>query len=233
MQKRPRKRLRRHANLASFQAAMGKASFDQNIARVDALTDLYDSLPRAVKGRHSGGGADVLRAAVVLLHASLEDLLREVAWFRLPDGAAEALSQIPLAGCAPREKFTLGDLTRFRGMMVDQVLQKSVSQHYQSSVTFNSVSDVAGLLERSGIKQERVKRFYSALGEMIARRHHIVHRADVVDRSHGPQSLGAEKVQRWASATRRFGHTLLSEMSNAKLGDIDRDAQFLYGTRHR
>ncbi len=227
MQGPPRKRPHRHT-IASFQAVMGKVAFDQNLARVDALVDLYASLPRALKGRSSGGGADVLRAAVVLLHASLEDLLRQVALFHIPDAAEDALAKIPLAGCAPREKFTLGDLTRFRGKTIQEVLNESVWHHYTTSVTFNCVPQIKDVLERCGLKQDRVQRFYPALGAMMTRRHGIVHRADVVDSSHGPQSLSAIKVQSWSSATRRFGHMLLAEMSKLRLVDLSRDADVIY-----
>jgi hypothetical protein len=225
----PKRKRRHRRSLATFQAAIGKVAFDQNIARVSTLTDLYDSLPRAVKARSSDGGVDVLRAAVVLLHASLEDLLRQVARFHIPDGSEDAMAKIPLAGCAPREKFTIGDLARFRGKTIHEVLQESVWQHYASSVTFNSVAQIEEVIERCDLKQERVRRFNPALGEMIARRHHIVHRADVIDRSHGPQSLSVGKVQRWASATRRFGYALLIEMSKVRLVDLDRDAEMLGG----
>lgn len=227
MQDPPRKRTHRHT-LASFLAVMGKVAFDQNIARVDALGDLYASLPRALKGRSSGGGVDVLRAGVVLLHASLEDFLRQVALSRIPDGAEDAFAKIPLAGCTSGEKFTLADLTRFRGDTIQEVLTKSVRQHYASKVTFNSVPQIEDVLKRCGLRQDRVKRFYPALGAMMARRHDIVHRADVVDSSHGPQSLSASKVQSWSSATRRFGHTLLAEMSELRLVDLSRDTDVIF-----
>lgn len=225
----PKRKRKHRRTLATFYAAIGKVAFDQNITRVNALTDLYDSLPRSVKGRYSGGGVDVLRAAVVLLHASLEDLLRQVAGFRIPEGAEEAMAKIPLAGCAPREKFTLGDLAPFREKTVREVLKESVRQHYTSTVTFNSVAHIEEVLERCGLKQERLKRFYPALGAMMARRHDIVHRADIVDSSHGPQSLSASKVQGWSSATRRFGYAVLVEMSKVRLVDISRDADAFYG----
>ena len=65
-------------------------------------------------------------ALPVLLHASLEDLLRRIARYRIPDGGEEALRQISLIGRAPREKFSLGELARFRGKTVDEVLSESV-----------------------------------------------------------------------------------------------------------
>lgn len=219
-------------------AAFGKGAFDKNIARVSALTKIYDSLPAAVKGRSAGAGADVLRAGVVLLHASLEDLLRRIAKYRLPMGE-DSLKQIPLVGCAPREKFTLSELMRLRGKTVDEVLSDSVRDFFDSSVTFNNVADIAAVLERCGIKQARIKTFYPALAELIARRHHIVHRADVlrpqprtdnaVDVRHRMQPLGVRELRRWISITRRFGQGILVEMSGVRRVTLQRHVEYLFG----
>ncbi len=176
---------------------------------------------------------------MVLLHASLEDLLRRVARDRIPDGGEEALRQIPLIGCAPREKFSLGELARLRGKTVEEVLMESVQHYYDSFVTFNSVADIEGVLRRSDIKQDRVKGLYPALAELIARRHEIVHRADVlgprptegnvVDIAHRTQPLSVGKVRRWTSVARRFGHAILVEMSQVRLANLSAGAEWFFG----
>src|SRR5437016_7437376 len=52
---------------------------------------------------------DILRAAVVLTHAYLEDFLRTIARAILPSGDENCLSSIPLAGLPGRpDKFALG-----------------------------------------------------------------------------------------------------------------------------
>jgi hypothetical protein len=221
-----------------FQAAVYKGAFDRNIARVNALTKIYDSLPAAVRGRHSAGGTDVLRAGVVLLHASLEDLLRRIATGRIPYGDDEALKQIPLLGCAPREKFFLSELARFRGRTVDEVLLESVKHHYDSSVTFNHVADIAAVLERSNIKQYRIKHLYPALDELIARRHDIVHRADILPRAsnakvvgiaHRTQALSVGKIRRWTSVTRRFGQAILVDLAQVRPVDLAAHVDYMFG----
>jgi hypothetical protein len=220
-------------------AVLGKGAFDKNIARVNALTKIYDSLPVAIKGRSSVGGADVLRAGVVLLHASLEELLRRVARYRIPDCGEEALKQIPLVGCAPREKFLLSELAQFRGKAVDDVISDSVKHYFDSSVTFNDVTAIVTVLEKCRIKQDRLKGFYPVLAELIARRHHIVHRADVlgpresknnvVAIMHRTRPLSVAKVRRWASVTRRFGQGILVEMSGVRAVDLQKHVEYLFG----
>jgi hypothetical protein len=61
---------------------------------------------------------DILRAAVVLLHAHLEDFLRTVASALLPAGDESCLNAIPLAGVTGRpEKFFLGKLVHHRTLL--------------------------------------------------------------------------------------------------------------------
>jgi hypothetical protein len=226
----PKQKRIRGRTIDELLAAVGKGAFDYNVARVEVLAEIYDSLPTAVKKRRAGGGADVLRAGVVLLHANLEDLLRRIARFRIPDGNDEALRQIPLVGCAPREKFTLGELARFRDKSVSDVLHDSVREYYDSFVTFNSVGDIVGVLERSAIKQDRVKKLYPELAQMIARRHEIVHRADIIDSStQQTQPLSVGKLRSWIGVTRRFGKGVLVELSGVRPVDLAAHVDYLFG----
>ena len=58
--------------------------FERNLQRVRSLVALFSSLTGAGRGRASVEIEDILRSAVVLLHASLEDLLRGIANVRMP-----------------------------------------------------------------------------------------------------------------------------------------------------
>jgi len=79
--------------------------FRANLARVDDLIDLYETIALVVPGKKLTKASDILRAAVVLLHATLKDLLRSLAGWKLPASPAASLRQVPLAG-TDREKFT-------------------------------------------------------------------------------------------------------------------------------
>src|SRR5688572_17484721 len=106
-----------------------KENLKHNLDRVESLVATYESHPDAQGGgRKAVEVLDILRAAVVLLHASLEDVLRSVAYWKLPFACADVLNAIPLKGYGPHpKKFSLGDLADFRGMMVDEVFTQSVN----------------------------------------------------------------------------------------------------------
>ena len=90
-----------------------------NIARVRNLTEIYrNHLMGRGRGRRDHSKTDVLRAAVVLLHAAMEDLLRSIAYWKLPSATPQTLAKIPLISSAPAVKFNLGDLSAHRGKTV-------------------------------------------------------------------------------------------------------------------
>src|SRR3989338_2368197 len=98
--------------------------FALNISRVKNLVAIYQStLAGTGQGRRSHQKTDVLRAAVVLLHASVEDVLRSLAYWKLPNAATGVLDQFPLVGNGPAMKFSLGALAAHRGKTVDDVLR--------------------------------------------------------------------------------------------------------------
>ena len=73
--------------------------FDLNIKRVKNLVSIYRLiLSGPGKGRRGHQESDVLRAATVLLHASMEDVLRSLAYWKLPTAAPAVLDNIPLVG---------------------------------------------------------------------------------------------------------------------------------------
>jgi hypothetical protein len=71
-----------------------------NLTRVDLLVHLAEeTLPPTLSAVHK---QDLLRAAVVFLHATLEDFLRYVASPYLPQGSEDSLNDIPLVGIRDR-----------------------------------------------------------------------------------------------------------------------------------
>lgn len=129
----------------------------ESFARVDELLSVardMPSLPFALAGPHSQQAVaqDMLRAAVVLIHAYLEDFLRTIARALLPEASAECLDKIPLAGLSGRpDKFSLGKLVRHKGKLVNDVLRESVSEHLDQR-TFNNKGEIANLLETLGFE---------------------------------------------------------------------------------
>jgi hypothetical protein len=163
------------------------------------------------------GGAqrdDILRAAVVLSHAYLEDYLRTIAEAFLPEADEKTLDEIPLVGSdgrRPDKKYLLGRLSQHRGKLVEQVLQESVSAYLERS-NFNSIEDITEILERLGFRVTELNQDFGDIAAMINRRHLIVHRADRVRDGDGNfqlQTIDAEQVMKWVGATQDFMGSLL------------------------
>lgn len=106
-------------------------SAQRNLERVRNLVTLYtDKLGGIGSGRKPVHSTDVLRSAVVFLHGTLEDFLRDLARLRLPHASEHTLNEIPLVGAKGRvEKFYLGRLARHREESVYDVIERSVSEY--------------------------------------------------------------------------------------------------------
>ncbi len=179
-----------------------------NLGRVQALIRLADHYPDPPQelAIHT---QDILRAAVVFLHATLEDFLRYVGETYLPASSEEVLNAVPLLGThdVPRpEKFFLGKLAQHRGKTVDQLITDCVNA-YLDRISFSDTTDISNLLERAGIAVERVRPLYPRLSALMTRRHQIVHRADLVDVSGDERKatpIDAATVTEWATAVKEF-----------------------------
>lgn len=163
--------------------------------------------------------SEILRSAVVLNHACLEDFMRTLVLAFLPAAPADALDGIPLAGGPDEraERFSLGKLAQHKGKSVDQVIAESVSKYMERS-TFSGVNEIMGFLKRINLRLPDGKHKNSnsipelpvtsntlaMLDEMIRRRHHIVHRADRAKSGSGLQPISSVQVMGWLVATMTF-----------------------------
>ena len=185
------------------------APFKENEKRIFGLIRLAELIETTNKGKPDSNleSADLLRAAVVFIHASLEDLLRRLAVVYLPTCSPDVLNQIPLAGSKDKlraEKFFLGRLAVHRGKSVDNLITESVND-YVAGKSFSDTSEIAGLLELMGFDIAGIeKKFFSAMSEIILRRHQIVHRADIIMGEKKPTPINAVKVREWYHAVNAF-----------------------------
>lgn len=195
----------------------------ENAKRAVSLVELS----RAVKLSEIGDqsiGEDLLRATVVLTHAYLEDFLRTLAAVLLPEGGENCLDGIPLAGLRGRsDKFTLGNLVRHKGKLVDEILRESVSEHLENH-TFNHKGDIEDLLTKLGFDFAESKEDLATIQGMIQRRHQIVHRADRVklpaSDTYILQPIQTSEVENWVLATHRFMTRLMKEKTLKSLPRI-------------
>ncbi len=183
--------------------------FRANLERIVALMDLYATMVPTGQGRKPIPVADLLRAAVVLLHATLEDLLRSLGEWKLPTAPVASLDKIMMSVLEKSvEKINLAELAEFRGQTVDSVVARSIERHLERS-SYNNLVDVMSFLARIGIKPDVPKNLRADLAAMMNRRHWIAHRVDRNQQSgRGHQrvrSISLSIVTDWIKAVEYFG----------------------------
>lgn len=193
-----------------------RVGFVANLERVEHFASSYDERQSDLgPGNGAVSEGDLLRAAVVFLHAALEDLVRSLVAWRFPDVAtAIAFAQVPLLGTGPRAgKFDLAHLVAHRGSTVEHLLRASVDE-WLSKQSYNHVGDLKAAVESIGLDKTLIDPFATYLGPMIDRRHWIVHRADripQVGREHQfARTIDVATVRTWAAKVREFGEVLLA-----------------------
>lgn len=187
--------------------------FALNIARVKNLVAIYTNLLAGEgQGRRSHKETDVLRAATVLLHASVEDVLRSLAYWKLPAAAHQVLDQIPFAG-GVATKITLGTLSAQRGKSVDDVIKESVDANLERS-NYNNAGEVCSLLQSIGLNPVAVQHYLPALENAMKRRDQIVHRADANPGrgNHRVASIAPPTVNGWIANTEQFVQAVLAQV---------------------
>jgi hypothetical protein len=191
--------------------------FAQNISRVKNLVDIYrNQLAGPGKGRRGHQTTDVLRAATVLLHASLEDVLRSLAYWKLPAAAPAELDKVPLVGDKSL-KFTLGALAAHRGKTIDDVIKESTDASLERS-NYNNPGEVTNLLHAIGLNTVPLAPYMATLNLAMQRRHQIVHRADANPNpqpgrgNHRVASISPANLDDWMGNTEQFVQAVLAQV---------------------
>jgi hypothetical protein len=191
--------------------------FFRNINRVDHLLGLFGRLDNQIAGRRPVNSTDVLRAAVILLHASLEDFLRSLGKWLLPTANPGVLETIPIVTGVERDRkksISLGDLAQYRGESIDDFLSNAVSL-YLDQRSFNSITEICIFLELINFDINPLRHLFYDLQSMIERRHHIVHQADRNPRhgrgQHVTRSIGATQVESWLHAVEEFAEVIIEK----------------------
>lgn len=179
----------------------------QSLSRLDLNLVRVESLLRAAKPKNAIHPPDILRAAVVLLHACLEDFLRNTAVYCLSMGAdSKALDGIPLVGLE-NKKFELADLARHQHKAVRRVVVESIKEYF-ALTSFSKCDQIRGTLIRCGLASADVEGFYPVLAKLIERRHQIVHRADLkavrAKRANRMTAIKEITVREWEKAVNDF-----------------------------
>ena len=196
-------------------------TFDLNKTRVESLVALYDKQAGKGKGRRKTKDSDLLRASVIFLHASLEEVLRGVALLTWHQSTKATLDDVPLFGSNPparASKFFLGELVSFRGRSVDDLLRDSVAAYVGAHFNCNDTGQLAGALTRGGVVLTNAeKASFSVLETMMKRRHLIVHQADrnasLGKGQHRARSISAPLVKSWVAAVEAVVSAILTKVA--------------------
>lgn len=191
--------------------------FAENIARVDSLIAASRKLVEQSIG-DAQLATDVLRAAVVFLHSSLEEIIRNLYLQRLPNVSAESLNRVPFASHEPSyrsKNIQLGDLLEYRGKFVDNVIRESISQ-YVNTLNINNATQLVECLKLANIPHEPLKPFYDPLNSLMKRRHQVVHqmdRSNELDPLASPvNNIDEDLVTAWKVAVEGFANALFSSV---------------------
>ncbi len=186
-----------------------KNRLDKNLRRARNLVDIFEN--SAPKKTNRVIDTDILRAATVFLHATLEDFLRSIAAWKLPLASPKVLNNIPFAGKEKGQKISLGDLVSKRNIKVDELIKLSVDEYLERS-NYNNVGDISNLLKDIGITVEKAKETFNDISELMERRHQIVHRVDRRPITGKAIYLTRDDVNRWISVVGKFTGKVLNEI---------------------
>lgn len=181
------------------------AILNENIGRVDNLISLYGP---ETPGRKTVHETDILRGALVLLHAGMEDYLRSLMVWKIDTYSAETLNAFgfPNGSKRPPQKVTLGDLSAYRGKSVDELISYAVKYHLEEFQSFNDRGEVKKALKQCGVSSQAIEAHnFDKLSEMIERRHNIVHKGDRNNvmsgqGNHSTKSLRKQTVKAYVEA---------------------------------
>ena len=104
--------------------------FRENVERIENPIETYDEVTDSGKGRREVRHQDLLRAAVTFLHAALEDVVRSIAEWKLPQAGQDDLTDVGLPGLKSNQ-FHLGYLTYHRGKSINELLEESVNAYLE------------------------------------------------------------------------------------------------------
>ena len=188
-----------------------------NLGRVRNLISIYEThLQASGSGRRGHLKTDVLRAATVFLHAAMEDFLRGLAYWKLPEADSSVIDGIAFVGCDGRpKKFFLGELVQHRGKTVDELIRASVDEHLERS-NYSNTRELATFLAAIGVAVPEVNNRFDDLDDLMARRHQIVHRADRDETGgqghHKVRSIGLNTLNKWVEAVEEFAAAVLDRV---------------------
>lgn len=201
--------------------------FTGNMRRCQALLEVVENMRD--DPRISSVADDMVRSVVVLLHATLEDLLRTILsihYRRSPEALnLQARNVAVPAGKiwqdlleANREFRAESEEEHVRSMSIDEYVE-SVIGRTLSRRSYTDTDQVGVFLRETGLEIPEDERsvYLADISSLMARRHRIVHNADLNPaETPSPNSIDQDEVDGWRTAVLEFGNTLLGKLSSAE-----------------
>ena len=196
---------------------MSQTESEENISRVENLIQLYEKLFTNKIGNESEQN-DILRSAVVFLHSTVEELVRNLFIEKMPKQDRKTLDEIPFSVhiASHRSKgILLGELAHeYRGQFLDNIVLDSINA-YVNSMNLNDITQLVYQLEKVKIDISGIKEIYPNLNSLMKRRHQIVHqmdRSNSLDPDTAPiNSISVGEVKAWQVSTRKLIDHCLSQ----------------------
>lgn len=152
--------------------------FQQNTDRVKNLILAFQLLEEN-NIEDSETRKDILRAAVVFMHSTLEEIIRNLFIGLLPNGNNRHLNKIPFVGHEVHHPkgILLGHLKDFNGRFVENIILESI-ENYVDTLNVNNTTQLSTLFEMVEISTESLRQYFPELESLMKRRHQIVHQMD-------------------------------------------------------
>lgn len=198
--------------------------FNENLERVDNLIDIYlNKLQGSAPGKKPIHSTDILRVAIVMLHASFEDFLRNLLILNFPKENEQELNKVPLKGTGDKNpsKFLLGKLIPFGSETVESIIDASVKE-YAVRQSFNNNADVDSVLQKIGVNTKNIKaKYYDDLQKFIQRRHQIVHAADRLqigtEGTVKVMSINMKTIRKWRKTVDLTARDVITQLYDTNL----------------
>jgi hypothetical protein len=155
-----------------------KDEFQQNTDRVQNLISAFQLLEENSSGNPETR-KDILRSAVVFMHSTLEEIIRNLFTGLLPNGHHKHLNKIPFVGHKVHHAkgIFLGHLKDFSGRFVENIILESI-ENYVDTLNINNITQLCTLFEMVELSTESLQQYFPELESLMERRHQIVHQMD-------------------------------------------------------
>ena len=192
----------------------------ENMRRVGNLILMHSKLVEANIGTKEQR-SDILRAAVVFLHGSIEEIVRNLFVDRLHRGKTEMLNELGYSAYGPANRskgVLLGDLLKNHGgRFVDNVIFDAINAHVDI-LNINNADQLVAQLRKVDINAAPVAPYLENLDKIMRRRHQIVHqmdREDSLDPDTRPiAEISASYVKEWFDTTIEFNKEIFRQISD-------------------